>query len=243
MRRHPAILVLALLPGGIFSGCGEGDKDCEPHASVRCTNDATHWVDSCGKLEEVKEQCQHGCLADGSGCKECDPHASVLCQDDRVYWVDSCGNLEEIKEQCQYGCLADNTGCEEGECTTSEDCGPDEYCDLIVRECKPKEVDACEQAAEVMEDAMGEFCGDKGDVCWFCNCLKQGMTASFDPGTHEWRCVDVQPCDDNPLTPEDECACEGDVLEAAQACLTNPDKCDSESQARARDACDASPIG
>ena len=41
------------------------EPDCESHDSTTCSGGDVHWVDSCGDIEGVKEECDEECLESG----------------------------------------------------------------------------------------------------------------------------------------------------------------------------------
>ncbi len=99
-------------------------EDCMPNAGTVCADGVTYWVDSCGNLLEVKEQCECGCNADSTGCKypcECDPDCAG-----KECGPDGCGGV------CPPGCGAgercdQSTGlCECDPNCGDRDCGPDD---------------------------------------------------------------------------------------------------------------------
>ncbi len=86
-----------LLCMGIFSlsACGPDTENCEPRKqAVRCEERVTYWLDSCGNLGEIKEQCPCGCLVSPlSGCQFCcAPYTCEYIQRECGRWPDGCGD-------------------------------------------------------------------------------------------------------------------------------------------------------
>ncbi len=44
-------------------------ENCTPHSEYMCYGNALYWYDSCGKREEIKEECPFGCL--NTSCQNC----------------------------------------------------------------------------------------------------------------------------------------------------------------------------
>lgn len=71
MLRSIVGIVVGLALVNLVGGCG---TDCEPRMEIYCDADSelAYWVDSCGEIGEVKEDCPCGCLSDRSGCDPCE---------------------------------------------------------------------------------------------------------------------------------------------------------------------------
>ncbi|MDP2306928.1 MAG: CARDB domain-containing protein [Pseudomonadota bacterium] len=80
--------------------------DCAPRATYQCVEGDVFYYDSCGVLEEIKEDCDpsESCVDDTSSTAschaECTPDAVSQCHEEDAWYYDSCGNLQEIKEDC-----------------------------------------------------------------------------------------------------------------------------------------------
>jgi len=112
-----------LLSPFVAIGCGGGGGDCTSHASTFCQESVTYWTDSCGNLEEVKEQCQSGCNTTHDDCK-CTPNCLGLdCGPDPICG-ESCGTCSSgwtcnALGQCISDCIPNCAG---------RVCGPDPVC-------------------------------------------------------------------------------------------------------------------
>ncbi len=176
MRACPWTLVLA---GCLLTGCADYDDDlCTPHVDTSCVQGNNYWVDSCGRLENVLEECECGCRADQSGCrtcgeKECETNAD--CPEDhycdRTDWYckpiectpdctgrccgpDGCGGT--CPDDCSGGerCNQSTCRCElEMECRANADCPEGYWCDRTVWRCRP---------IECIPDCTRKCCGDDG---------------------------------------------------------------------------------
>jgi hypothetical protein len=116
MLRSIVVIACGLSIACFAVGCG--GEDCEPRMEIYCDvdSDLAYWVDSCGEIGEVKDDCLCGCLSDRSGCEpceclsdndcgfneECDPSTNtciptctpITCQSegyDCGSWSDGCG--------------------------------------------------------------------------------------------------------------------------------------------------------
>jgi len=109
----------------IGGGCGGGSKNCLTHASTFCSEGVVYWANSCGDLEEVKENCECGCESDHSGCKKCG------CIKDCTGM--ECGLDPVCGESC--GTCPGNLTCNNGNCICSshDDCDENSIC--IYEEC------------------------------------------------------------------------------------------------------------
>ncbi len=95
---------------------------------------------------------------------------------------------------------------------------------LLVTACSSSDDDNdCVKAANVMLAGMDEACSGKDD-CAFCKCWNDGHKSLAQDGE---TCEEPQSteCTDNPDTEVDECACEGQALDAAKACLADETAC------------------
>jgi hypothetical protein len=107
-------LAAAGLAAGLIVGCSYGGEECEPHADTYCIEETTYYRDSCGKLEDVLEKCDCGCLADQSACKPCDCEPSC---EGKECGSDGCGDNENCGK-CEAGWT-----CSRGTCVNTETCG------------------------------------------------------------------------------------------------------------------------
>lgn len=126
-----------LVWAGGLAGCG-GDEKCTPRVATQCQSGATYYVDSCGNLGEMIENCPCGCSTDGSHCKSC------ACEPDcagKECGADGCGGICgscDPPSVCQGGtCVASCTdACRDGERRCVDDdtayqacvCPPDDCC-------------------------------------------------------------------------------------------------------------------
>ncbi|MHC4179466.1 MAG: right-handed parallel beta-helix repeat-containing protein, partial [Planctomycetota bacterium] len=95
--------MLALLLVGGLTGC-DGDGDCASHSDTYCQDDVAYWMDSCGKFEEVLENCQCGCEPDHTGCRVCD------C---------SCSQADACCDGCHF--INEGMPCDDGDPGTTTD--------------------------------------------------------------------------------------------------------------------------
>lgn len=99
---------------------------------------------------------------------------------------------------------------------------------LVVTACSSSDGDNdCVKAASVMLSGADEACSGKSDTCWTCKCWNDGhKTATTTDGTtYTCEAPTTTECKDDPNTDVDECACEGDALKAATACLADETAC------------------
>ncbi|RME27867.1 MAG: hypothetical protein D6806_03880 [Deltaproteobacteria bacterium] len=118
--------VLAGCGGETMSGSDGGDGgQCQPHASMACSEATLYWQDSCGNREQVIEICDCGCDPSVSDCvKPCDcvPQCDGRCCGDN-----GCGGV------CRDDCAA-GTSCDPTSCTCTQDCEP-ATCASLGKEC------------------------------------------------------------------------------------------------------------
>ena len=89
-----AILAIALcIP--LLPGCS--DDNCVANTGTYCDEGVSYWTDSCGKIGEIKEDCECGCRLDHTDCKRCE------CDCEQVN--DCCDGCRAINEadECDDG--------------------------------------------------------------------------------------------------------------------------------------------
>lgn len=93
----------------------------------------------------------------------------------------------------------------------------------------------CDRQADLAQAAQAQACQGKAATCWYCDCLLQGrQVAKTVVGTGvETACVEKAPATAQ--------ACEGKILDNAQACLNDEDACKAPLIEAASQACDATP--
>ncbi len=167
-------------------------EDCDSHADERCVGDDLYWYDSCNNKEDLKEQCQYGCLNGQCTGPNCDPiHYEIICDDDGdLRFVDKCGAENDLyldcteQEQCNAEteeCIADcqtqfDKICNEGNIWWVDSCGELEF------QFGPDCIEGCEEGActggvctpnaELRCDDNSVYqydsCGNKGDFVKDC---------------------------------------------------------------------------
>lgn len=84
----------------------------------------------------------------------------------------------------------------------------------------------CEKKLEVEKKAADDACKERSTACWWCDCYNQNLRGPFayDPSDPA-KIVGCTPGPAfNPVNPET-VTCEGDELEAAQACTRDESAC------------------
>lgn len=100
----------------------------------------------------------------------------------------------------------------------------------------------CDDAQEVIDQAVDDYCSDRDEQCWYCRCHNRDQAVGVEIGTDNYYCTDPDSCRDDPDTPENECKCEGTNESEAQACLEDIEECQAPFLAHAVSACSGTPI-
>lgn len=109
------LLLPSVVLGLFLAGCGPGQIVCESRFGTYCDAGVTYWVDDCGNLEEVLENCPAGCNALNTGCSgtSCTPDCTgQCCGDDGCGGVcpDSCSLTGQVCNQSSCQCQPGTTG-------------------------------------------------------------------------------------------------------------------------------------
>jgi len=200
----------------VFIGACSSDSGCVPAEYQTCQEGATYWVDSCGHLEEMIEQCQCGCLDDKSGCKQ-DCECTPRCQGKE------CGD-DGCQGSCPPGC-ASGEHCSQGLCECDfAPCGS-QCC---------AQGQSCYQGACCTPNCQGRLCGDDGcgGSCGDCGtnefCDGDGMCQSMPDDCRQEACPKGYYCDLNTgecktgCISDDDCPQPGSCELASHSC-----QCDS----------------
>ena len=99
--------------------------------------------------------------------------------------------------------------------------------------------DDCEKAGDVRIDASKEAC--KGKSCWYCECVinQEGKMVDYDAEFKAVGCKDIPPASSD--TPPVEITCEGKILDDAQECLDDKDKCKAPLIESTNKSCEGTP--
>jgi hypothetical protein len=100
----------------------------------------------------------------------------------------------------------------------------------------------CDDAQDVIKQAVDDYCSERDDQCWYCKCHNRGQDVGVEIGTSNYYCTDPDPCQDDPDTSENECKCDGTNESEAQACLKDIEQCQAPFLAHAVSACNGTPI-
>ncbi len=97
----------------ILSACGPDQEDCEQLKQASyCEEGVVYWLDSCGNLGEIKEQCECECLSEPlTGCKfRCVPTSDcAYIHRECKIWPDGCGGHIDCGD-CQNDLVCDLRG-------------------------------------------------------------------------------------------------------------------------------------
>jgi hypothetical protein len=99
------------------------------------------------------------------------------------------------------------------------------------------EGDPCQQAAAVRRDAIDAYCAGHVGGCCFCACWVDTGYYDIEAYLADNACLCVDPPSDDTPT-----ACEGDLLEDAEACLDDVEACEELAAAEKELACQATPL-
>jgi hypothetical protein len=234
---------------------------CSPEpVSQTCQGNSLLWVDECGNVVGVAEECDDGnpCTVDycdgtidacattplleGDCCK---PNEEQACVNGQVRWLDSCGNAGAVVDSCDDGKPCTDNGCAGADCTftpsTKPECQP----------CQPFATTRCEDGNVVWVDscdnqgALAVLCDD-GDPCTTDGCDdKSNLCVHLPTGGGECP-EDPRPCSGEPtkscnnghLIQLDAC---GAMVGIAESCLDG-DPCTVDSCNSATSACEHTPI-
>lgn len=162
-------------PSNGNGGNGNGQQ-CDSHARKVCSSGDVYWENSCGKLEEMFEDCGSNEYCNNGRCVEeepvCDSHVERRCYNDDVYWYDSCGDREGKAESCEG-----DEYCSNGQCIEEE---PQCY-SHTERRCSDGDVywyDSCGNKEERYQDCTSD------ERCEDGSCIEDCVSRA------EERCVD-----------------------------------------------------
>jgi hypothetical protein len=123
MRKGFVFLMMGAL---LFAASCSSGGDCTPHEGKYCDEGTTYWMDSCGNLEEVFQNCPCECEADHSACKTecgCVPQCSGRC----------CGS-DQCGSTCPDTCANSGQTCNTSTCQCEGTCQP-RTCIQLGKEC------------------------------------------------------------------------------------------------------------
>ena len=93
---------------GCTNECNNGICEATSHVSYSCLfeDEHIHWTNRCGQFEEIKEECQYGCIEYNQTCNP-DPNASCdsVCADKDCgsYGNCNCGSCTDCQSECNNG--------------------------------------------------------------------------------------------------------------------------------------------
>ncbi|MBS3120766.1 hypothetical protein J4420_03550 [Candidatus Woesearchaeota archaeon] len=235
-------------PSQYDAGNNENAVPCDSHASQRCYQSDVYWVNSCGNLEDIAQNCGDNQYCNNAECvqevPQCSSHSSKQCYAQEAYWVDSCGTKEELSQRCSADQNCQNGQCvqKEPQCTANaskvcydsdvywkdscgnlggvaESCGQNQYCD---------NARCVDQAPQCVSHSSKQCNND--DVYWVNSCGNlEGIAESC--GQNQYcdnaRCEDQAPqcqphastiCFNGDAYWQDSC---GDRQEIAENCAEN----------------------